>query len=181
MEAGLERCGHVDNLTTERLKRIAVAGVARRRDDDPITDIERGEERSNERTRRADGEHQPIGIHLDAVPLVVVASNTGTELRRARSGRIPENVLVECTVSGLDDPGRSRCGRLTDLEMQHLTAGEFAFLRSSHDFHHEERGDLTAARRGALGLHDGSLARSGTESVVLGVKAKPRHWYVDRP
>ena len=59
---------------------------------------------------------------------------------------------------------------LTDLEMQHLTAGEFAFLRSSHDFHHEERGDLTA-RRGALGLHDGSLARSGTESVVHGVKA----------
>ena len=76
-----------------------------------------------------------------------MASDTGTELRRARSGRIPENVLVECTVSGLDDPGRSRCGRLTDLEMQHLTAGEFAFLRSSHDFHHEERGDLTAARR----------------------------------
>ena len=89
LETGLERRGQVDNLTTERLERIAVAGVAGRRDDDPITDIERGEERSNERTRRADGEHQPIGIHLDAVPLVVVASDTGTELRRARSGRIP--------------------------------------------------------------------------------------------
>ena len=80
---GSRACGQVDNLTTERLKRIAVAGVAGRRDDDPITDIERSEERSNERTGRADGEHQPIGIHLDAVPLVVVASNTGTELRRA--------------------------------------------------------------------------------------------------
>ena len=71
---GLARQQH--RLDAERGKDIAIGGIARRRERDPVADIEGGEETEQESARGTGRNHDPVRIDLDPVSLPVVTRET---------------------------------------------------------------------------------------------------------
>lgn len=78
-------------------------------------------------------------------------SDPFSQSRVACRRRVAEHMVVEGSVCCGDDTRRRGSRWLTDLEVQHVTAGQLALLGCPHDLHHVEGLDLATLRRPAAG------------------------------
>ena len=166
LEVVLDRRHEGNDFDSDRLERVAVAGVARHGHGNSLADVECGEEREREPTRGASRDHDVVGIDIDAVPVVVVTSELLAQLHDALGARVPEPVSVERAVCGLDHAPRGRGRRLSDFEPNDLGASSSPTFGLVEDLHHVEGGNVgSAGQRDGHGA-SGSYGRSATAPVT---------------
>ncbi len=76
LEPGLRACREPHNFDAQGLKDVTVSRVAGLDDRDPITWIERSEERQTESARRSCRDNDLIHCHIHAIPVAIMACNS---------------------------------------------------------------------------------------------------------
>ena len=137
-------------LQSERDQDVAIGRIARRRDRDPRTRLETGEEGEDEAARRARGHDHALGRHLDAISILIMAGDAIPQRIRAERLRISDPAVLQRAGCGCADRGRRRRRGLADLHMHDRAAAAFDGRRLVHHVHDDEGRDAL-----------GSLGQSG--------------------
>ena len=142
--AGLRAGRDLHRHNVEGPQDVAVGGVARGGQRDPVPRLERRQEGQQEPGRGAGGDHDPIRRQAEAVALAVVLGDSPAQRRNPQGHRVADLLGLQRVPRRLDHPPWGGGRRLADLQVQHVAMGRLALGGGGHDIHHDEWRDLPA-------------------------------------
>ena len=137
----------LDRHEIERGQDIAVGGIARRRQGDPVAGLEGGKKRQDEARRGAGRDDDPRRIDADAVGVAIMPRDRLAQRGKAERLGIAERVLVERAPRRRAHGSWRRRSGLADLEVQHVGARGRALVRVAQHVHDDEGRDRGAPRQ----------------------------------
>ncbi len=126
----------------KRPEDLAIAGIPRCADPDPVARVKKRGESQNEPARRARGDHNAVGVEIDIIP---VAVHPGDPL--AQCGQAKCDGIAQCTVrhcAGQRGSGPQGCAGsgLAHLHVDDVAAFGFRGGGGLHYIHHDKGIDL---------------------------------------
>ena len=150
LKPGFRSARDLHHLTAQCRQDVAVAGIARAGDGDPVTGVEARQERQQEATRGPGGHHHVVGADVQTVAARIGPGDRLPQLRYTQRDGVPQLIGFQRGRRGRAHRFRGADTGLARRQVHQVAVGALALRGGQPHVHHIERRDPGSQRNAVV-------------------------------